>query len=216
VNPRFQRRISSHNRHAVLAALLSLAGAWLGWTVAYGLFVLVILGGLTVGHGQEVLLGERLMSLPAWIHPSAMAAALVLLVWAAVDERLHRFHPASDRPIIGWHLLGDVLLLPARLTFGVGHQLAAVIRLDHSERVEALDLLHHIYTEKRCPLHSLGAWFPNPGRLRKLLLALQMAGWTDLLRTEEGWIYIVRSTEADEVAAIFGDGEENSLPAGEE
>ena len=216
MNPRFQRRISSHNRHAVLAALLSLAGAWLGWTVAYGLFVLVILGGLTVGHGQEVLLGERLMSLPAWIHPSAMAAALVLLVWAAVDERLHRFHPASDRAIVGWHLLGDVLLLPARLTFGVGHQLAAVIRLDHSERVEALDLLHHIYTEKRCPLHSLGAWFPNPGRLRKLLLALQMAGWTDLLRTEEGWIYIVRSTEADEVAAIFGDGEENSLPAGEE
>ena len=79
MNPQFQRRISSHNRHAVIAALLSLAGAWLGWTIAYGLFVLVILGGLTVGHGQEVLLGERLMSLPAWIPPSAMAAALVLL-----------------------------------------------------------------------------------------------------------------------------------------
>ena len=216
MNPQFQRRISSHNRHAVIAALLSLAGAWLGWTIAYGLFVLVVLGGLTVGHGQEVLLGERLMSLPAWIPPSAMAAALVLLVWAAVDERLHRFHPASDRAIVGWHLLGDVLLLPARLTFGVGHQLAAVIRLDHSERVEALDLLHHIYTEKRCPLHSLGAWFPNPGRLRKLLLALQMAGWTDLLRTEEGWIYIVRSTEADEVAAMFGDEQEAAEPEKEE
>ena len=212
MNPLFHRRISSHNRHAVMTALLSLAGAWLGWTIAYGLFVLVILGGLTVGHGQEVLLGERLMSLPAWIHPSAMAAALVLLVWAAVDERLHRFHPASDRSVVGWHLLGDVLLLPARLTFGVGHQLAAVIRLDQSERIEALDLLHHIYTEKRCPLHSLGAWFPNPGRLRKLLLALQVAGWTDLLRTEEGWIYIVRSTEADEVAAIFGGTQEEAEP----
>jgi len=212
VNTLFHRRISSHNRHAVIAALLSFAGAWLGWTIAYGLFVGVVLGALTVAHGQEVLLGERLMCLPAWIHPSAMAAALVLLVWAAVDERLHRFHPASDRAIIGWHLLGDVLLLPARLTFGVGHQLAAVIRLNHSERIEALDLLHHIYTEKRCPLHSLGAWFPNPGRLRKLLLALQMAGWTDLLRTEEGWIYIVRSTEADEVAAIFGDEEESPEP----
>ena len=80
---------------------------------------------------------------------------------------------------------------------------------------EALDLLHHISTEKRCPLHSLGAWFPNPGRLRKLLLALQMAGWTDLLRTEDGWIYIVRSTEADEVAAILGDGEEETEPAEE-
>jgi len=42
-----------------------------------------------------------------------------------------------------------------------------------------------------------------------------MAGWTDLLRTEDGWIYIVRSTEADEVAAIFGDGEEETEPAEE-
>ena len=210
MNPRFQRRISSHNRHAVTAALLSLLGAWIGWLLAYGLFVGVTLGALTVAHGQEVLLGERLMSRPAWIHPTALAAALVLLVWAAVDERVHRFHPASDRPIIGWHLLGDVLLLPARLTFGVGHQFAAVIRLNPSERIEALDLLHHIHTEKRAPLHSMGAWFPHPARLGKLLRALQMAGWIDLLRTEEGWIYIVRSTETDEVASIFGDEQESS------
>ena len=188
-----------------MAALLSLLGAWVGWTIAYGLFVGVVLGALTVANGQEVLLGERLMSLPAWIQPAAMAAALVLLVWASADERLHRFHPASDRAVVGWHILGDVLLLPARLTFGVGHQFTAVIRLNHSERIEALDLLHHIFTEKRCPLHSLGAWFPDAGRLRKLLLALQMAGWIDLLRTEEGWIYIVRSAEADDVAAIFGE-----------
>ena len=195
MNPQFRRRISSHNRHAVLAAVLSLLGAWVGWTVAYGLFVGVILGALTVTHGQEVLLGERLMSIPAWMHPAALAAA---------DERHHRFQPASDRPVVGWHLLGDVLLLPARLTFGFGHQLAAVIRLNHAEQSEAFELLRHIHAERRCLLHSLGAWFPDARRLRKLLLALQLAGWIDLLRTEEGWIYIVRSTEAEEVEALCG------------
>ena len=218
MNPRFRLRIASHNRHAVIAAFMSLVGAWLGWTIAYGLFVGVILGGLTVANGPEVLTGERLMTLPAWIHPAALGLALALLIWAAVDERQKRYHPASDRAVVGWHILGDVLLLPARLTFGFGHQLAAIIRLSHQEKAEALDLLHHIFTEKRTPLHSLGAWFPDAGRLRRLLLALQMAGWIDLLRTEEGWIYIVRSTESEEVAAIFGDegGEEADPEPGEE
>lgn len=203
MNPQFRQRILSHNRHAVVAAVLSLIGAWLAWTVAYGLFAGVILGFLSVAHGQEVLLGERLMSLPFWLHPAALGAALLLLIWAAVDERHLRFHPASDRPVVGWHLLGDVLLLPPRLTFGVGHQLAAIIRLNAFETQEAYELLGHIFAEKRTLVHSLGAWFPNPRRLRKLLLALQLVGWIDLLRTEEGWIYIVRGTEAGEVATFF-------------
>ncbi|MFZ4775345.1 MAG: hypothetical protein ACOYM3_08290 [Terrimicrobiaceae bacterium] len=214
MSPLFQQRISSHNRNAVIASLMSLLGAWVGWTLAYGLVVGITLGLLTVVNGQEVISGERLLSLPVWIHPTAMAAALALLIWAAVDERQKRYHPVSDRPVVGWHILGDVLLLPARLTFGVGHQFAAIIRLSPSEKVEAYTLLHHIFTEKRCPSHSLGAWFPDARRLRKLLLALQLAGWIDLLRTEEDWIYIVRSSEQDEVAAIFGieEAEPNAEP----
>jgi len=90
MNPGFRRRITSHNRHAVLAALLSLAGAWLSWTIAYGLVVGVTIGVLTVVHGQEVIMGDRLMTLPEWIHPAALVLALALLVWAAVDERKNR------------------------------------------------------------------------------------------------------------------------------
>lgn len=211
MNPRFQRQIASHNRHAVMAAILSLLGAWAGWTIAYGLFVGLILGGLTVANGQEVLSGERLFELPVWIHPAAMIAAFALLVWAATDERLRRFLPVDDRPVIGWHILGDILLLPARLTFGIGRQLSAVIRLNPSEQNDAVALLRHIWVEKRCPRHSLGAWFPNTLLLQKLLLALQMLGWIDLLRTEDDWIYILRSSESEEVAAIL----ENDRGAGE-
>lgn len=208
MNARFRNRIASHNHHAAIAAGLSLVGAWLAWTVAYGLFVGVILGFLTVVHGQEVIAGERMMTLPFWIHPAAMASALILLIWAAVDERLKRFHPVSDRPVVGWHLIGEVLLLPARLTFGVGYQLAAIIRLNPTEQIQAIDLLRHIFIEKRCLKQALGALFPGTGQLRKLLLALQLAGWIDLLRTEDGWIYIVRSTEAGDVEAIIGEEEE--------
>lgn len=204
MNPQFRHRIASHNRHAVIAALLSLLGAWLAWTIAYALLAGMTLGLLTVIHGQEVIAGEKLLSLPVWLHPAALAVALVSLVWAAVDERKHRYQPVNDRPVVGWHILGDVLLLPARLTFGIGHQLAAIIRLTRSEQQEAFDLLQHIHTEKRCPAHSLGAWFSHPKKLRKILTSLQLAGWIDLLRTEDGWIYIERSCEAAELAEMFG------------
>ncbi len=203
MNPGFLHRIRSHNRHALVAAFLSLVGAWLAWTIAYALCAAVTLGFLTIVHGQEVITGDRLMTLPWWLHPAALGVALVLLVWAAVDERRHRFHPAPDRQVVGWHLLGDVLLLPARLTFGVGHQLAARIRLSSAEKHEAYELLREIYYAQRAPLSTLGALVASPRHLRKLVLALQLAGWIDLLRTEDDWIYIIRSIEAEEVAGFF-------------
>jgi len=208
----FQQRIASHNRHVVIAALLSLLGAWVTWTIFYAFFVGLVLGALTVAHGQEVIAGEKLLTLPEWLQPAALLLALVSLVWEAVDERKNRFHPVRDRSVVGWHLLGDILLLPARLTFGIGHQLSSIIRLSRSAQGEAVELLRHIHAEKRCAAHSLGAWFPDQKRLRKILGALQVAGWIDLLRTEEGWIYIERSSAAEELADMFAseDDEEPS------
>lgn len=211
----FRQRIVSHNRHAVIAALLSLLGAWLAWAIAYALAAGLTMGALTVVHGQEVIAGETLLCLPAWMHPAALLLALATLVWAAVDERNARYHPVTDREVIGWHILGDIVLLPARLTFGVGHQLSAIIRLNPPAQAEAIELLRHIHTEKRCAAHSLGAWFPDKKRLRKLLAALQMAGWIDFLRTEEGGIYIERSSAAAELADMFGTASEDDSEAGE-
>lgn len=210
---KLERRLALHNRHAVLMAGLSLIGAWVAWTVAYGLVVGVSLGLLTVTHGQEVVSGERLMSPPFWLHPVFLLLALASLVWAAVDERRTRYRPVSDRPLIGWHLLADLLLLPARLTFGIGHQLAGTIRLSRREQEESLELLRHIRAEHRCPATSLGAYFPNLRSLHRELAALQVLGWIDLLRTEEGWIYIERSSAADEIRDLLG-GEEAVSPDG--
>jgi len=203
MSPLFLRRIASHNRHALAAAGMSLAGALLLWSLAYALLAGVALGVLTVAQGQAVVMGEEVMSLPSWLQPSALGVALATLVWAAVDEHRTRYHPCGDRPLIGWHLLGDVVLLPARLTFGIGHQLAAIIRLSHEEKLAAFDLLRHLHEQRRCPATSLGAIFPDARQLRRLLVALQLVGWIDLLRTEDGWIYIERSIVADELREMF-------------
>ncbi len=202
-----RQRMASHNRHAWILAACSLFGAWIAWTVAYALVVGVSMGFLTVIHGQEVVAGERLMSIPSWLQTAFLLLALAGLVWAAVDERRTRYQPVSDRPLIGWHLLADILLLPARLTFGVGHQLAGTIRLSDREQAGALELLGHIRAEKRCPATSLGAYFPDQRALRRELAALQALGWIDLLRTEDGWIYIERSSAADELREIFPEEE---------
>lgn len=203
MSPLFLRRISSHNRQAIAAAGLSLAGALLAWGLGYAFVAGGTLGLLTVIHGQEVVLGEVLVSVPSWLPIGVLGFAFVTLVWAAVDERRTRYHPASDRPVIGWHLLGEVLLLPARLTLGVGHQLAALIWLSHEEKLAAFALLGHLHEQRRCPATSLGAIFPDARQLRRLLVALQLAGWIDLLRTEDGWTYIERSLAADELLEMF-------------
>jgi len=202
-----QQRIALHNRHAWLLAALSLIGAWIAWTVAYGLVIGISLGLLTVIHGQEVVAGERLMFLPPWLQAAFLLLALAGLVWAAVDERRTRYRPVSDRPLIGWHLLADLLLLPARLTFAVGHQMAGTIRLSSREQVEVLELLQHIREERRCPATSLGAYFSNLRSLHRELAALQALGWIDLLRTEDGWIYIVRSSADDELRRVLPEEE---------
>jgi hypothetical protein len=203
----FRNRIASHNRHAIAAAALCLLGSWLSWTLAYALVVGLTLGFLTAIHGEEVADGTRLLSLPGRVHPAAIAVAAVLLIWGAIDHHRRRFRTADDRPIIGFHILGDVLLAPARLTFGIWEHLGAMIRLNDTQMREAFALLCHIYREKKCSRSSLGPYFVDAGNLPCLLEALQLAGWIDLLRSGDDWCYIIPSTEEETVAGLVGDAE---------
>ncbi|MDX2082292.1 MAG: hypothetical protein SFU53_16020 [Terrimicrobiaceae bacterium] len=198
----FRHRIAQHNRHAWLAAGLSLIGAWLAWMLAYGLVVGVALGFLTIVHGQDVILGDRLMQIPAWLHFAAAGLALILLIWGAVEQARSRFRPADDRPVIGWHLAADLLLAAPRLTFAIWTNLGSVIRLSRDEMSEAFALLAHIHEIGRAPVSSLGAYFPDLRRLRRELTALQLAGWVDLHHAEPEPFYLVRSSESEEVREL--------------
>ncbi len=201
----FQKRISLHNRHAFSAAVLSLFGAWLGWMILYGLVMGVLLTVLTLRHSQEVLLGERLLSLPWWIHPVVVSAGFVLLLFAAIGQARRRYRPVDDRPVIGWHNFSDILLLPARLTLAVWSHFGAVIHLGRPHQREAFELLQFIYETGRVPVSSLGAVFPNRNRLQKNLAALQLAGWIDFRPGNPEPCYVIPSSESDEVTAMVAE-----------
>ena len=143
-----------------------------------------------------------MLTLPWWMNPAAALLAGLLLAWAAWEARWRRFKPVDDRPVVGWHIFGDIVLAPARMTFGVWNHLAAVIRVDHAEEIEAFDLLRHLYENGKCTASHLGALFSDLSRLRKLLAALQLAGWIDLHRGDDDGFYVVRSDEADDVAMM--------------
>jgi len=186
----FRQRIAEHNRHCWLAAALSLVGAALVWMFFGAIFFSAILLFEAIRTGDTNILKP-----PWWIYPSGAALVFVLFVLAALDRWIHRYRPPSDRAIIGWHLIPDVLFLPASATFGIWDHLVARVRLSRSERAEAWRLLLAIWQMERPSTALLGFEFPDSRRLVKLLMALQLLGWIDLHGGDEEWYYRVRTDE---------------------
>ncbi len=199
-----RNRIASHNRHAIVAAVICLFGSWFAWLIAYGLVIGLTLGFLTSIHGDEVVEGRRLLSIPGWVHPAFLALAAGLLIWGSIDQRARRFRPVDDRPIVGWHIFGDIVLAPARLTFGIWNHLGAVVRLDSRGIEEALGLLRQIRSDKKCSRSSLGAYIADARDLPRLLEALQFAGLIDFLQQDDVWYYFIPASEEESVNRMAG------------
>ena len=191
-------QIAEHNRSCWIAAALSLWCAVLAWALAgavyRGLVVLV-----------EALCGGKPTELPIWFLAVGLCAVVALLVAGLINRRRERFNPVSDRSILGWHLIAEVLLLPARATFLVWDQLAATIVLSRAERAETCALMRTILGLKRANRSLLARDFPDPGRLSKMLLALQFAGWIDLHRGEEDFYYRVRSDRERDIRFLIAE-----------
>lgn len=185
--PVFYRNIAQHNRHCWLGAGLSLLGAALAWIFLAALITALILLEEVVRTGNT-----GLYSPPPWL-PSVLGGAIIgLFAWAAIDRHRRRFRPVDDRAIIGWHLVGDCLLAPARMTFAVFDQIASRVTLNAVQRDEAWRLLEVIASKKRAA-SALGQYVRDTTLLPKLLLALQLTGWIDLHRGEGDWFYALRS-----------------------
>jgi hypothetical protein len=190
-------RLRSHNRHAVGLALLAAAASALAWCLAWAFFMLMLLGFLTAIRG-DIGVGT-----PSWAVASVSAAVALLFVWGLLDQFRHRYAGVSDRLVVGWHLIPDFLLLPARLTFAIWGNLSAVRRLDDRDLSSAWDLLTSIRQSGKGHLRSLTLIEPDANRLFKLVTTLQMLDLIDLHRGEGDWFYTVRSTKLEDIGKLL-------------
>ncbi|HEY5792495.1 MAG TPA: hypothetical protein VIS74_04305 [Chthoniobacterales bacterium] len=191
----FVRRLNSHNRHALLGALLSFvasAGVWTG--LFWGGQVLIVLA-LSSIQGPAA----RLPVAYFWIFCGGVA---VLLTLAAIDRTLNPFPRPDDRPIIGWHILKQLALLPALLTFAIYDNLNAYRRLSPEVAGQAWALLTGIYRARKLPYHELGRLGLEASQAEGLLLLLQFAGYVDLHHGREEWFYLVRSSEEESLKLL--------------
>jgi hypothetical protein len=184
----FRQSIAEHNRHCWIAAGFSWAGAFVTWLFFGALYVSIVLLLETVRTGDT-----SLSVAPRWMIPLGGLVAVILLVFASIDRWYHRYRATPDRPIIGWHLFGEVLFLPARLTYAIWDHLELRVKLTPAELDEAWRLLQLIAEHKRIPITALGQEFSDSALLTKLLLALQLTTWIDLQRGEEDWYYYIPS-----------------------
>ena len=194
--PLFRQRFRQHNRQCWLSALGLLLAAWLGWVFFYGIFAALALLFETIRFGENA-------EWPRWLNPAAAITALIMLVLAAIRQRVTRFRPPRDRSVIGWHLLWQVLLLPAGWTLAIAQHLGARLKLSEFEMYEAFRLLGLVCDLDKPTLSGLGYHFGDQKLLTKLLSALQMIGWIDLHRGEEDWYYRPVGTREEEIRNII-------------
>lgn len=185
----FRARLVDHNRHCWAAAGLCLFGAWISWLLLYGLY------GFTALAFETIRTGNVDLKTPVWFGPLAAALAIGCLVVAALGRLRFRYQPLPDRDAIGWHMISDVLLFPARLTLAIGDHVAARVVLSEEEIQEAWHLLQDVADAGRAEFSRLGWKLNRPERLEKLLLALQLTGWIDWMHTGQGGFYRLRSDE---------------------
>jgi len=207
----FRRSFRRHNRNARLAAFACLVGAIVTWGGAYTLCAAAALLVQALRQQDSLLEGIPFPDIKFWwqalpweFHVGFACVAVVLLLWGALDAWRRRYRPINDRKILGLHVVGDILLIPVRLTYGVWSHLGLVIRLDQAGLIEAFEVLRHVWKEKKCPIYSLGGVFADSYRLQYLLSSLQWTGWLSIVRGKDDWFYVIPSEEEKNVNRMMG------------
>lgn len=171
---------------------MCLLGALILWLViVFFLILILILLGLTTA-----MLGDWGDAIPQWIYAVAIGLAAFLLVWGSIDQWIRRYSPTRDRAIIGFHVTGDTLLMPVRVTFGIWGNLGALLFLNPRQKMHAWTILQAMQRAGKIPAHALGQLDENTARLNHSVQALQMLNLVSRYPGEPEAYYLVHQEKA--------------------
>ena len=195
--PVLRKEIIMFNRHCLLASGGSFFLALLAWGLFFGLYGALALLIQTLRLGPDA-------PQPQWFFPLFIGLAALLFLWASIRNARRKFSPPPDRPVLGVHLFGDIVLLPALLTFAVFDNLDARIQLCEKEKRLAAELVELIFEEGSVFFSALGQYYPDGKFRRRALVALQILGYIDKIHKGDDWLYSIVSTREAALQDLMG------------
>lgn len=191
-HPEFLHRVRTHNWAVFLTSIFSGAAAAIVWGGLYFGGKWAVLSFRTTINGTEAILPA---DYDLWFGGFFFAVIATVLAW----RWWRPLAPPCDRPIIGWHLIPEILLLPGYLLLAFSDQWIAWQHLTPARLHTSWELLRAFATQPKWPEPHLPRLGLNEKELPRSLLLLQYVGLIDLHRSPRYWFYRLRSSEEDTV-----------------
>jgi hypothetical protein len=192
----FRQRLRKHNSAVLVGTFVALLGAAIAWLGLYYAVLFFTLGIDTIIRGEAAELPPNFLSI-------LLTISGVLLLLYALRRSMPGYRRLRDRPILGWHLVLDLLLLPATLTFATVENLTAFRRLPDGLCRDSWHLLVQVFLAGKMTVAQLGGLGLNKRRTEAICFLLQINGLLDLHAGADDWFYLVPSPEHDFIRRLM-------------
>lgn len=178
-----RRKIASHNRLVWLASVWSALGVMLMWVGFY------FIAHWTAALGASVVKGVE-AEMPQRVNRVFGVIVLVLLAAGWLARRAGFYDRLRAEKGAGTALV-ELVLLPARATFGTVLNLRNFLRLDEDDLCAATDLLVKIVRAGKLAASALPQEMAGTPQRERVVHALQLLDLIYLRQTEEDAVYSV-------------------------
>ncbi|MFV0415138.1 MAG: hypothetical protein ACK5NG_02095 [Chthoniobacterales bacterium] len=194
----FVRRLHAHNFRVIFFALFYLLATIFIWFAIYFAIKFLFIAFYSVTDGVEA-------ALPSWFRWVFPAVAFSITIFSIIVRMIYRYPRLRDRPILGLHVLWELFLLPATLTFGISDSLHAWQPLSKPLIRQAWQILNEIYRNGKIYQSMISGMGGSPASIQAACLLLQFAGLISLHHGEEDWFYLIPVSEKDFLQSLLPD-----------